>query len=249
MTWMVQREFLKSLRRWHRLLGLVLAVPLVVLACTGILLNHSDDLRLNQRYLSSSLLHSWYRINPLKAPQSLKAGDVWISLIDHSLYLDRRRAAENVTAINAAEVWEDTLVVSSPTALYLFDPTNLELIEKIGPENLPPGSVLAIAPQGDRLQIDLSSGRYSADRDLTNFQLENRAALHVAQPQSPPRHLVDDLLADWRTRGLSLWRFLMDLHTGRFFTTLSKPALDLAGLLTLVLVGSGFYISRRLPRK
>lgn len=249
MSGTVRREYLKSLRRWHRLLGLVLAIPLILLACTGILLNHSDDLQLNQRYLSGSLLHSWYRISPLQAPQSLKAGNIWVSLIDHTLYLDRRRAAENVAGINAAGLWEDLLIVSSPTALYLFDESNLELLEKIGSESLPPGSILAIAPQGERLQIDLSSGRYSADRNMTEFQMETRAALHVASPQSPPQHLADDLLADWRKQGLSLWRFLLDLHTGRFFTSLSKPLLDLAGVLTLLLVGSGFYISRRLTRK
>ncbi len=52
-----------ALLRWHRHIGLVAAALVVVLALSGVALNHSDVLELDQRAVTTPLLLEWYDIN------------------------------------------------------------------------------------------------------------------------------------------------------------------------------------------
>lgn len=54
---------MKAMLRWHRRVGLVAAALVVVLALSGVALNHSAVLDLDQRAVTTPLLLEWYGIN------------------------------------------------------------------------------------------------------------------------------------------------------------------------------------------
>ena len=62
----------KCLRRWHRYVGLSLAGVALVLAVTGMLLNHSADLSLDKRYINWSPLLDWYDFPVLKVDNAFQ---------------------------------------------------------------------------------------------------------------------------------------------------------------------------------
>lgn len=51
---------LRPFYRWHRRIGIISAVFFLILAITGLILNHNVGLNLNKTYLSSEWLHNWY---------------------------------------------------------------------------------------------------------------------------------------------------------------------------------------------
>ena len=59
---MSRRRTTIFLIRWHRRLGLSLAVIILILAISGIVLNHTTGLRLSDVRISNELLLRWYGI-------------------------------------------------------------------------------------------------------------------------------------------------------------------------------------------
>jgi hypothetical protein len=79
---------------WHRRLGLAVSVIVLLLSVTGLLLNHTDALKLDQTSLRADWLLRWYGYPPVAAPDSFRAGERWVSTAGGKLYLDQTPVAE-----------------------------------------------------------------------------------------------------------------------------------------------------------
>ena len=85
---MPSASFLRRLRRWHRGTGLFLLLWVLLVAVTGVALNHSAGLGLDKLRLTSPLLLRLYAIE-LKEPQGIPVDRHWLSVGgDRQLYLD-----------------------------------------------------------------------------------------------------------------------------------------------------------------
>jgi len=51
---------------WHRRIGLFALVLVVILAITGLMLNHTEKLGLAESYISREWLLNWYGIEPVE---------------------------------------------------------------------------------------------------------------------------------------------------------------------------------------
>ena len=49
---------------WHRRIGLTAIILVIVLAVTGIMLNHTEALKLDETYVESATLLGWYGFEP-----------------------------------------------------------------------------------------------------------------------------------------------------------------------------------------
>ena len=63
--------------RWHRRIGLTAAILALVLAVTGIALNHSPDLSLDQRFVKGSWVYGLYGDDTQQLP-AYRAGEHWL---------------------------------------------------------------------------------------------------------------------------------------------------------------------------
>ena len=81
-------------RIWHRRVGLVIAVPVAVLAVTGLLLNHGDRLDLDRINVGAGWVVDWYGLTPVDDPVHFPVGDHWVSWIDGAVYVNGRRVGE-----------------------------------------------------------------------------------------------------------------------------------------------------------
>jgi len=73
-------------RSWHRRIGVIAAGFVLIIATTGLLLNHTEDLGLDERYLQSSWLLSWYGIEESAAVQVYQLGDLWVAYYGEMLF-------------------------------------------------------------------------------------------------------------------------------------------------------------------
>lgn len=71
---------------WHRRIGVLASAFVLVIASTGLLLNHTEDLRLDERYVQSPWLLSWYGIEENAAVQVYQLGSLWLTGYGETLF-------------------------------------------------------------------------------------------------------------------------------------------------------------------
>ena len=115
---------LRSLFRLHRALGASAASFVLMLAVTGVLLNHTEDLHLDNRYVSSSLLLDWYGIKPPREAKSFRVDGHWVTELGERLYFDRSELAESGSSplLGAVGV-PGMVVVAKRQGLVLLSPS------------------------------------------------------------------------------------------------------------------------------
>src|SRR6185436_2847690 len=88
-----RRRSLRSVYVWHRWLGVMSAVFVLMLASTGLLLNHSHQLRMDSRYIGNAAVLRWYGIRVAPPAQGFMAGGHWITTVEDRLFLDAKPVA------------------------------------------------------------------------------------------------------------------------------------------------------------
>lgn len=227
------------LSRWHRWIGITVALFVLMLAVTGLLLNHTDSLQLDKHYIGSELLLDWYGIQPQQPPVSHAAGTHWITQINGQLYFDSKRLAGGIDNLIGAIKMEKFIVVAADHQLYvLLD--NGDLVERLGgAEGVPAGmQAIGLDSQGT-LIIRGAHDLYSGNLNTLEWRHTDPGPVDWAEPAAAPAAHVDEVLRHYRGSGLSLERVLLDLHSGRILGGLGAFLIDLVALLFCGLAVTG----------
>lgn len=236
--------------RWHRRLGLTVALLVTVLVITGILLNHSPSLGLNRAPVYSAWLGKLYGIPSFEIETGFPVQSGWVVQAGERIYLDQQTLLENGGQLHAALLNDGELWVLCNNGLWLFDIENQsELIEQI--RDVPAGMQRAGLFKG-QLVVETGPGlSQSVSKNLLQFDLNSTSWQPIPQteltedvwltPQTIPPQLTDSLKSRTPLPGLTLERVLLDLHSGRLFGDIGVWVVDLVGIALLILAGSGFY--------
>lgn len=223
---------------WHRRIGLAAAIVVVLLAVSGLLLNHTHRLGLDQTQVTANWLLRWYGFPTAADAISYRAGEQWISWTGARLMLDDKPVMETQTApIGAAALPQGLLAAGFPDALALIDAGGA-IIERIGAESLP-GTLQRIGTNTEGLiVVETPQGRFVADRDLIAWRATNAdpAWSHTADA---PAALREQLLRAERGPGLPAERVLQDLHSGRIFGPWGPWLMDAAAIAFVVMAITG----------
>ena len=236
---------LKSLYVWHRWVGLVAALFVIVLAVTGLALNHTEELELDARHVRTPWLLDWYGIALPDEVPAWRVGDHWISQWDRRLYFDTRDLGEHPDGrLRGAVVRDGLLIVALDRALLLLTEQG-ELVEKLAEGDLP-GPLQGLALAGERPVLLTEAGQYAGDDDLLAWRPLHDATVSATAPAALPSGLAERIAAHWRGSGLTLERVLLDLHSGRLIGPAGVYLMDAAAvlLLFLSLSGGGVWIVR-----
>lgn len=79
---------IKSIINAHKKIGLTSVIVIIMLVITGILLNHTEALKLNQQNISSKWLNSWYGIDVPQAELGIQVKDTWFSDTSQTLFVN-----------------------------------------------------------------------------------------------------------------------------------------------------------------
>ncbi len=238
---------IKSWVRWHRRIGIFFALPAILLSITGILLNHSGFLKLDKTYITNSSILAWYGMEPSSSPEAISIGNNTITLIENLLYVNEKRVLEGAKGLTGGGELNKMLIVSTKDSVLLLEKDTNNIIEKLGSESLPGGDIISSSIKDNKYLLDTTKGRFSASPEITNFLTNEREALPKANPTSISKELLETILHDWRGRGLSLWRIILDLHSGKFFGSIGTFIADIFAMSLLFLVATGFYLWRKRP--
>lgn len=242
-------HLVKYLRRWHRRLGITAAVFAIVLAVTGLLLNHTEGLALDSRYVRSELVLDWYGIAPPGKPVSYPVGDHWVSQLGGHIYFDEQMLAvdEPGRLLGAVKLGEN-IIIAVEGQLLLLSAAG-KVLEILGGAQGVPAGMRQIGVKDDRLVVRASHGDYSADKDLLHWdESEEAGDRHVpvvadwAKASTPPEVLYAKLVEAYRGKGLTLERVLLDLHSGRIAGLVGVAVVDVSAILVILLAISGIWM-------
>ncbi|MBU3069783.1 PepSY-associated TM helix domain-containing protein [Aestuariicella sp. G3-2] len=226
--------------RWHRRLGVVAALIVVVVSITGFLLNHTSDLGLGSLPVRQAWLLQHYGV---KAPEltSFSVGDGWLSGDDQGyVYLNGQQAAQCRQRLVGGVLTDRWLVVACSHELLLLTPDG-DLLERLGETYELPVPLSAIGQCSG--EVCLNNGQtVQADLEQVRWEPREDASVDWSRPAALPDELRDRLMHEQLGVQLSWERVMLDLHSGRIGGRLGVWLVDLAAILLLFLAFSGFML-------
>ncbi len=238
-----RRTKLQSWYVWHRWIGVSSALLVLVLAVTGVLLNHTDTLDLDKRQVRTEALLAWYGIDTPNRLPSFDLHGARLTQVGERWFLGDQALAGEFPALRGALDIHGLVIAASADTLWLFD-AHGELVERMDQRAGVPKGIHRIGIDAqDRVMIEARSGYYRGDSDLVRW--ERAAAPARAQwagPTQLPAPLRERILHRYRGTGLSVERVLLDLHSGRILGGWGVYLMDAAAVSLVLLACSGVWL-------
>ena len=232
----------RSLYQWHRLLGLCAAGFVLLLASTGLVLNHSHELALDRSHVSAAALLDWYGIQAPTQGLALMLGGRQVAQLGKRLYVDQRQLPGSYGRLLGAVASAPLLVLAVEGELVLLSPAG-ELVERLGSaQGLPAGiQALGHTPDG-QVAVRAGHGVYVADRDILRWQPRPQTLIQWSRPQTLDAIGDLELARRYRETELTHERVLLDIHSGRIAGRFGVWLMDVMALLFLLLATTGVWL-------
>ncbi|MCB1099804.1 MAG: PepSY domain-containing protein [Verrucomicrobiae bacterium] len=231
------------MRHVHRWVGFVIVCPLLIVSFTGVLLNHADDLSLNERQVSSPWLLHRYGMGLSGEPVSFPIGQRAVTSWAGQLFLNGTGLGltGEVTGVTATP---DGISIVCSDAVHLLA-ENGTLLETLDQTTLPEGRIRRAA-RGGYIQLeDESIWQFTGDY-LECLPVDKAAAdLAWSTSGTTSGQLRKQISQGYSGGGLPWSRLLLDIHSGRFFGPIGRWLVDGCVLLLVVLSITGLRLGIR----
>jgi len=211
---------MRTLARWHRRLATVVVAWLVLLAISGLLINHSSGWGLDRKPLAAGLQRTLYGIEPEGAPFCESAP----------------ATGDGCADIFAALPIDPGTLLLSGHSLYLLDDNGL-LLEKFPAAQTGLPTLEAGLERNGTIYLRGGDAIVQTGPDLLEFRRPTDSEVAA---------LIDEA---WQGRAgagreVTWERFFLDLHAARFLGPWAVWFNDVAAALILVLAASGAWLGR-----
>jgi hypothetical protein len=235
-------KLLRSLYIWHRYIGLAVALFVIVLAVTGLLLNHTDEIGLDSIQVSSPALLDWYGIHAPADVRAFDTGALTVAELNGQLYVNNVHMPNIEGTLIGAVAFNELVVAATENQLVLLTPTG-ELVERMDSSTGIPSGIQAIGIGNNGLPvISTRQGDYLGDAGLMRWTGVPAVNARWAMPATLDKAARQSLDNAWRGNGLPLERVMLDLHSGRILGHWGVYLMDAAAILFLLLSISGVWL-------
>lgn len=237
---------------WHRRIGLIAMLLVIVLSITGIMLNHTERLKLDETFISSSWLLRWYGVEPEQAPLSYRVEKEEIthiiSSLDNQLFFDDMLVTELNQEMHGAMISEQFIVIALSSEIILLSHEG-EFIERVS-TTISFSDIQRMGVKYMRPVIETSEPLYyMADEHILDWDVIINEGIEWIEPYTLTETEYEDLLTTYRGNGLKLERVILDLHSGRIFGRYGVYVMDAAAIALLWLSLSGLWVWNSRRRK
>lgn len=231
----------RRMRSLHRSMGIVVALFVLMLAITGIFLNHSTGLKLDQRYITWSWLLQHYGIANVQADAVYLLDQNIISQFGNEIFINATPVTHSEKPILGGVVLDDLIVLATDDALFLLDLEG-EFIERIGATVDVPQMIQNIGVFHGEPVIQTRDGSWRSDFMLDQWERISLQGVSWSLPSEMPESTQAELTEYFHGKGVTVERFLLDLHNGRILGQFGVWLLDILGVLLLILSLTGLWI-------
>lgn len=231
---------------WHKRIGLFALALVIILAITGIMLNHTEKFKLDDTFVSSSWLLNWYGIESDDEPVSFRVGEHVISALDHQLFFDNNVITKSEQTMHGAIAAEQLIIIALDNEIILLSYEG-EFVERLS-TSISFSNIQRLGMKYKRPVIETSEPLYyMADEHILDWDVIINEDIEWTQPYNLNEDEKEQLLVAYRGNGLKLERVILDLHSGRIFGQYGVYIMDAAAIALLWLSLSGLWVwsSRR----
>lgn len=240
----------RVLLAWHRWMGILSALFLVVLSVTGLVLNHTERLGLDDVTIKSPFLLNRYGMKGGSAIEAFRInGSDTLAHLDGQLFYNGAPLCSGDTPKGIIYSSPITVVATANHLIYLSE--DGELIESVHSSQLPYSQLTAVGQSIDQGPVLITEGgNWTPDADWLHF--DKYQASYTVTPLTEvdlPEDAITAILEAFQGGGISLYRILLDLHSGRLFGWGGRTLMDLSAIAILLLVSSGIAAWLRKSRR
>lgn len=228
--------------KWHKRIGIVSALFVMLLVVTGILLNHTDSLGMQKFFVKNRLLLNAYDINPQQGPYGFVVDDYWISKVGDRIYFNQQELTETPEKLIGVISTGEFMAIALSESILLVTKSG-EIVERLtGSEGVPDGIQSIGVGVNNETVIRSVNGDFIADFDNINWQKKEVIDAGWSKGEIIPDDLNQKLLELYRGKGLSLERIMLDLHSGRILGSWGVLLVDIMAILFFLLALSGAWM-------
>ena len=232
---MLNESTVKSLRKGHRNVGIFLILFLLLVSVTGILLNHTESLHLNERSVPAFIAKRYYQS---QAIPGFELNTHYYYSLGEILYFDQQ-ALTQCGALKGIARQANQLVVLCDAELVLFTEDH-QLIERISEAYGLPSNLDRLAVRDGQLLLANETKLFSFDTDSLESVSLTASFKNWPEMQTVPGDLLLNDSVSWQ-------QFILDLHSGMFIGTWGKWLADLVAIFIIGIAISGLVMWRN-PR-
>jgi len=222
-------------------MGAMVAVFVLILATTGLLLNHTTDWQLDQRYITWDWVLKQYGLTSVQPDVSYQLGRSTVSQFDEQVFIDAVPAYRSVQPVLGGVHIDDLIVLATEQGLLLFTPEG-EFIEQMSEEAGVPSHIQNIGlSHGDPI-IQTREGMRRTDFMLDQWEDITLQAVSWSQPEPLPADIEQQLAHYFHGKGISVERLVLDIHNGHIVTKYGVWLLDVVSVLLILLSLTGLYL-------
>ena len=232
---------LKLFGKWHQKVGVVSAVLVILLAVTGILLNHSEHIGLARNHVSSDMLLSWYGIRPPQAMQSYPVKNGWVTQVQDRLYFGvLNLKGRHGSLVGAVTLNGETAVILADGIIILDAAGNL--VEELPLPQRVRGELTRTGTWQGRLVLADDRQAYVADPTLSKWSAIGNEQIEWSAIGATPPWLEKAIGREFVGSVVSYERFMLDIHSGRILGWWGVILMDAAAIALLLLAASGSWL-------
>jgi len=237
----------KSINQIHKFTGIAVCIFLIHLSITGIFLNHTEDLGLDEKYTASPMILALYNISIPSQKESFLVDDIFISRFGDQVFMDNQPIIKNENPIMGATFSNQILAIAFPNEMVLVTQEG-ELIESISSNAELPENIQKLGVSGDILFLKTSDQVWQSSDQAQAWELSDSNFNDWSNEVAMPDQKTKQIEMYFSGKGISLEQFFLDLHNGNIIKNFGKWFLDLIAIFLLLLSISGIWIWLRKRR-
>ena len=230
------------IQKWHKKLGVYIALFVILLAVSGIVLNHSEELKLNTTYVKMDWLMDLYQINPKSEPVGYRSSNNWITQVDEHIYFNNKKIADNANKLIGVVNTNNAYAIAYDDKIILLTVEG-EILESLGgTEGVPAGMKAIGSDEKNNIIIQSAHGYYRVNLDTLQWDEYNFLEANWSSTSEITEPLKTNILEQYRGTGLTIERVLLDLHSGRIISGWGIYLVDLIAILFIFIAFTGIWM-------
>ncbi len=230
-----------KLHIWHRYTGVTVSLFVIILSVTGLFLNFSDSLKLNQSHTSTEWILDHYNIGNFTV-SSFQADKHLVSQASDFVYLNGQYALNLKESLVGAINFGEYILLATQVSLVIIDQDG-QIVDEIGKYTGLPEDPLGISITDSGHPVIRGINTYWKGSDeLSAWQpLQGPHPKWVA-PVETPNNINALIQQHARSNEIHYERVLLDLHSGRLLGGWGQNIMSASAVLFIVLAVSGILI-------
>ena len=241
------RITLKAINQVHKFTGIAVCVFLIHLSITGIFLNHTEELGLDEKYTASPLILGLYNISVPNKEESFLVDNYFISRFGNQVFLDNQPVFKSEVPITGAIIFNQMLVIAIENELVLLTEEG-ELIEKLTTANGVPVNIQKLGAYNSLLFLKTSNQVWESNDEGQEWRVSDSSFNEWSNEVVMPDEKTQQVESYFLGKGVSLEQFFLDLHNGNIIKGFGKWILDIIAIFLLLISISGVWIWLRKKR-